>query len=1001
MRQVAERRRRELTTARVHADHAVFAQRDPRDLPTTLLRTKSLAGREILAHLASFGHLNGVELEAFAGGTPARHAVSNRLDPTWTTEYARVRALQQGSPADHEVAVALMATVERTWGRAALGAHLDLYLQLLVRLHRREAAAELLGAADLDIDSQHRAAALTDLLNPFLRGGPDDIAAWTASLSEAVLRPGVPSLSLQDAPGSPFDRLQAVTDTVTHDPHRITVITSCFNPGPELLTTVRSVIAQTWQNWEMLIVDDASGAASTQVLAEVAALDPRIRVIRKSINGGTYRARNTALRQATGDFVVTVDSDDWVHPTYLETGVRPLLKDRSLLATRGWGVRISEMLELTRPGYRPLMTAAPSLMFRLAEVVGRIGFFDPVRKAADTEFARRLEAACGKRIKSLPRAALTFLRGGETTLSASDFSAGWRHTSRRAYRGAYEDWHRRIAAGKADPFLEPDGPRRFPTPRRWSTGRAHQVGPRPVLDVVFAGDWRRHGGPQNSMLEEIAACRAAGMRVGVMHLEAMRFMTRRDDPLCAPLRELIRDGAVEWVHVDDDVAVRTLVLRYPPILQYPPAVSGAVRPDNLLIVANQAPCEPDGSDQRYVPQDVTAHATALFETAPRWVPQGPTVRELLTEMDPGISLTPWDSPGLVDAETWHVRTPRPIGDPPVVGRYSRDTGIKFPESAEHLLTAYGFGPEVEVRMMGAANTVRRLLRDGGRSERPPSNWTLLQHKARDVREFLADLDVFLYLDNAHANEAFGRVILEAAASGVLTIASPKHQPTFGDAVLYAEPEEAVALTRRYLADPELYAEQVQRSRALVDERFSHASFVARLRELATERAGSARHEGSAGAVEREATAEVALELHFDARRPWRDPVLIGAPELVLQQERVRSDADAGRCDTVYLISRDPCEHPGVALAPVLHRIDDDQDVRPEDLPDGAVAAVIVRGAQIEVTSRPPLYWSDRRTEDGALVVCASSGDGTGRHLLDRRPVRHTAPIHVVDELVTT
>src|SRR5699024_12425722 len=56
-------------------------------------------------------------------------------------------------------------------------------------------------------------------------------------------------------------------------------------------------------------------------------------------------------------------------------------------------------------------------------------------------------------------------------------------------------------------------------------------------------------------------------------------------------------------------------------LQYPPRVHGAVRPDRVLIVANQAPCEPDGSDQRYLPADVTANATALFGVPPTWVPQ--------------------------------------------------------------------------------------------------------------------------------------------------------------------------------------------------------------------------------------------------------------------------------------------------------------------------------------------------------------------------------------------
>jgi hypothetical protein len=89
----------------------------------------------------------------------------------------------------------------------------------------------------------------------------------------------------------------------------------------------------------------------------------------------------------------------------------------------------------------------------------------------------------------------------------------------------------------------------------------------------------------------------------------------------------------------------------------------------------------------------------------------------------------------------------------------------------------------------------------------------------------------LYLDNPDAHEAFGRTLLEAAASGVLTIAHPKHRPTFGDVLDYAEPGEAQAVIGRYVADPEAYAARVARTRALVAERYGHGGFVDHLRPL--------------------------------------------------------------------------------------------------------------------------------------------------------------------------
>src|SRR5699024_8905370 len=104
--------------------------------------------------------------------------------------------------------------------------------------------------------------------------------------------------------------------------------------------------------WEMLIVDDASvEPGAREILRAAETLDPRIRVIRKAVNGGTYRARNTSLLQARGAFMTFLDSDDWAHPQRLEEGVRPMLADPGLPATRSFGARVTESLELTRPGY--------------------------------------------------------------------------------------------------------------------------------------------------------------------------------------------------------------------------------------------------------------------------------------------------------------------------------------------------------------------------------------------------------------------------------------------------------------------------------------------------------------------------------------------------------------------------------------------------------------------------------------------------------------------------
>ncbi|MBA2695748.1 MAG: hypothetical protein H0U62_07885 [Actinobacteria bacterium] len=74
-------------------------------------------------------------------------------------------------------------------------------------------------------------------------------------------------------------------------------------------------------------------------------------------------------------------------------------------------------------------------------------------------------------------------------------------------------------------------------------------------------------------------------------------MSTGDGPLCRPVQALLTSGEVGRINPDDDVDVGVLLVRYPPILQYPPSVRTILRARHLLIVANQAPLEPDGTDR--------------------------------------------------------------------------------------------------------------------------------------------------------------------------------------------------------------------------------------------------------------------------------------------------------------------------------------------------------------------------------------------------------------------
>jgi len=98
----------------------------------------------------------------------------------------------------------------------------------------------------------------------------------------------------------------------------VSIITPAYNAGAFLSETMASVVAQTWPDFEALIVDDDSSDDTLSVARRWERSDPRIRVFTRP-HGGPSASRNTAIAEARGRYIALLDSDDLWHPTFLET----------------------------------------------------------------------------------------------------------------------------------------------------------------------------------------------------------------------------------------------------------------------------------------------------------------------------------------------------------------------------------------------------------------------------------------------------------------------------------------------------------------------------------------------------------------------------------------------------------------------------------------------------------------------------------------------------------
>lgn len=98
----------------------------------------------------------------------------------------------------------------------------------------------------------------------------------------------------------------------------ISIITPNYNSSKFLDDCISSVINQTYQNWEMLIVDDKSTDDSREKILELSKNDSRIKHVFLEENVGAAEARNTAISQSKGRYIAFLDSDDKWHPNKLE-----------------------------------------------------------------------------------------------------------------------------------------------------------------------------------------------------------------------------------------------------------------------------------------------------------------------------------------------------------------------------------------------------------------------------------------------------------------------------------------------------------------------------------------------------------------------------------------------------------------------------------------------------------------------------------------------------------
>jgi hypothetical protein len=611
------------------------------------------------------------------------------------------------------------------------------------------------------------------------------------------------------------------------DGPKVTVIVPAHQAESTITYALDSIRKQTWRNLEIIVVDDASTDRTADLVADID--DHRIRLVRNDSNLGTYRSRNKALHLTTGDYVTVHDADDWCHPERIATQMRHLLGHPKIVANLTGLVRATEDLTFVRRDltHSQVIGVNTSSLLMTRETLVAFGGWDELMSAADSELIERLRALHGENavefmLRRTPlavtlKSVASLTSSAATGLASRVSQVGARHL----YAMAFRDWHQSPSLRADLPLARTSDTTPFPAPAvlRARTPNTH-------FDVVMLSSFNLPGGTTSSNLTEIAANEALGLRTGLIH---NRNLAHRPHPINPKIFATCSDNT-RLIAQNESISCNVMVVKYPPsVAEIPDLFPNVDVRGEIVIAINQTPRTGYTGEPQEVYSLLTCDAEVqrAFGKKPLWAPIGPAVRDALTTHHANeladLRLTDFDWHELIDVDEWRrpPHTPSPVLH---IGRHGRDSEYKWPASESDLRAAYPDRDDMVVDILGGADYPKRLLR------RLPSNWQVRPFDSISPRDYLHQLDVFVYFPHPDMVESFGRTILEALAVGVPVITDERFASLFGDAVITCQPGEVDGNLAR-LRTLDAYQNAVAHGTRAVEERFGRGTHEQRLHAL--------------------------------------------------------------------------------------------------------------------------------------------------------------------------
>lgn len=702
-----------------------------------------------------------------------------------------------------------------------------LLIETQSRLGQLDAAQATLDRAKTILNPTEYALAKSNLL--LLQNGQSADVQRLALLNEVYANAGLQPVVLID-PNGPLDMDNLVGHDITpfYGDEKVTVIIPVFEAAAHLDTALRGVCEQSYRNLEIIVIDDASGDNSWEIIQGYAAKDDRIIALQNAENSGAYKTRNRGLQQATGHYVTVHDSDDWSHPQMIQRQLEKLRFDQNK-GVFGTSIRLTGDLffALDLPGQKPKFTnrCYPALVAG-RQIFLELGGWDEVRIAADDEMVRRIRSKYGSVCigdcgfiapMTMQRQHFSSLTQNSTTsITSNTFGL------RRTYFLQADHWRSKQAMSDlAFSTARENDKTPFPIPNLMLRSCEVQ---KKAYDLILISDFGLPGGTRRCNEAYIAAATKDGLRVGLYNYPRWDLPTR--DVSTTYLNLCLQDN-VDLLTKEDVVRTKAVLIHHPPIMKYRMDALPSIDTKLVGVLVNQCPMQLKSERPwLYSSSVVTENCNFFFGQDPLWIPISDIVRERLNAIDGynPIYEENWLPP--FTGEILYRNQKTTSGDMIRIGRHSRDHWTKWPATSKDLVSAYCANASgIKTYFLGGADKVPNTL------NLTPSNWTTFDFDSLPVNDFLDTLDVFVNFMHHDYIEEFGRNTMEAMARGKPVLLEHGLVDTFGDAALYCDPDEVEQNVRRLMSDPALYQAQADKGLEFVRRNCSEETARRNLRSL--------------------------------------------------------------------------------------------------------------------------------------------------------------------------